>query len=113
MIAGCLLKTFSIILLYLFTKPLLLELENKEIFDSEIKIDNNKKLKTINRPFDVIYFCRYLCEKGANLKEWIIRRVEDQNLDKEESRLRVCDMMNEVLPRVIRRFRDVKSETEK
>lgn len=84
---------------------ILLELENSEIKKSNINIIKNKQLKQINKPFDVIYFSRYLCSNGVNLKEWIIRVVEDQHIDNKESQTRVCEMLEEVMPRVIRRLK--------
>jgi hypothetical protein len=84
---------------------LLLELENSEIRASSITLHESRQLKEAKAPFDVIYFCRYLCSNGVNLKDWIVRVVEDKNLDKKESQERVCEMMREVLPKVIRKFK--------
>lgn len=84
---------------------LLLELDNEEIRSSSIRIDAKKKMKEAKRPFEIVYFCRHLCENGVNLKDWIVRIAEDKNLDSKESQASVCMMMYEVLPRVVRRFK--------
>lgn len=84
---------------------ILLELTNEEIRKSKIRIDKNKMKKEISdEPFDIIYLGRYICKKGINLKDWIIRKKEEEHIKEESSRKYVCDMIEDIWPKVERRL---------
>lgn len=87
---------------------LLLELTNEEIIKSKLKIkyeiDIKKEKKIEQNPFDIIYIGRWLCNKGINLEDWIVRKKEEEYITKEESQKYVCKMLDDVWPKVIRRL---------
>lgn len=84
---------------------ILLELTNEEIRKSKINIDKYKMKKEISdEPFDIIYLARYICKKEINLKDWIIRKREEEHITEESSRKYVCEMIEDVWPKVERRL---------